>query len=119
MELSLILFRVDGAREITSWEGFAECRLRSFTAAEARAALLPLLPPGTDWPEGSEQARWRNEHTPRNCFELSAEGSNIGLFGGPLDDPSIEASLRRIDASGEWLMVDPATGRVIHFHPPD
>ena len=115
--LLLVLFRVpSSARAITSIEGLPADAVQPIDVNAARTELLPLLPPGTRWLEGSGDAEWEGDDGNRLEVEVS-EGS-LGLRAGCYRGELL-AALRRIHATDRWIITSTETAELFDFAHPE
>ena len=112
-----MLFHVrSNARAIPSLELIPDGALQPIEVTRAREELLPLLPRGTTWPEGSLQAEWSGDD--QNRLELEITEGSIGLRAGCYRGELL-ASLQRIHATDRWIITSTETAELFDFAHPE
>src|SRR4051812_16166998 len=116
--LDASLIRIEpGEREIRAYSDLSDDMLRSITPEEARSMLLPLLPPGTTWPEQATEGTWRSGANELHAKVFPADRAVLlraSAFRGPVAD-----ALRRIRDTRKWIIVSGSTGELFNFDDPE
>ena len=110
--ISVSVFRMDNAQRFVRLEDLDEASLRSFSSTgELRAELVPLLPSGMEWPEGSNTAEWHKEGT--DWFQVRVDPPQSLLFHAWSVDGVVLETIRRMYATNRWAFFDIESGEVL------